>query len=158
MATMLAGVLWLLVAVSCSSGSNEPRVGPTTTIVEPNGQINIDDLEFRFSMTCYAPGAGAVVAVGTGTEPGTGREVRALVQAFLGDTYVGVVIGDDEVVFEPTLEESFELFIQDDVITGGAIRFVRTDNRSAQSEPAGIGEVLVTCTSYLQGAPPGYDG
>ena len=122
-----------------------------------NGTVVIGDTTYEFTMTCYAPGAGSVVAVGSGTEPGTGRSTRALVQAFFRDPYVAVTVGNNEIVYEPSLDEPIDLVYQDDVVRGGAIQFVKNlDLRSRLGADAGLGAVTVTCSNYRSGLPPGY--
>ena len=149
-------------AASCSSGGSSPSLeaSPSSTApAPPNGSVAIGEVTYEFAMTCYAPGAGAVVAIGNGVEPGSGRPTRALVQAFFRDPYVAVTIGDNATVYEPSLAEPVELFYQDDIVRGGGIQFVKNlDLSSRQGEPAGVGAVTVTCASYKAGLPPGYGG
>jgi hypothetical protein len=150
-----------VLAVGCSSGPDKPSLAATASSVAaapPNGSVVIGDVTYVFTMTCYAPGAGAVVASGNGTEPGTGRPTRALVQAFFRDPYVAVIVGDNnEVVYEPSLAEPVDLYLQDGVVRGGNIAFVKNlDLKSRQGEAAGVGSVVVTCASYQPGLPPGY--
>ena len=156
----VVGVLCVALAAACSSGGAKPSLGASvraTGAAVSNGTVVIGDTTFQFTMICYAPGAGSVVAVGTGTEPNTGRATRALVQAFFRDPYVGVTIGDNDTVFEPSLDEPIELFYRDDVVRGGAIQFVRNlDLQARAGTAAGIGSVTVTCSSYRAGLPPGY--
>jgi len=154
------GVVAALVAPACSRGGSKPSLdarASSTTVREPNATIVIGGTTYVFVMTCYAPGAGAVVAVGTGTDPVSSRPTRALVQAFFNDPYVGVTVGDKESVFEPTLAEPVELTFQDNVVHGADITFVRNLDIAARvGEPAGLGSVTVTCTDYHAGLPPGY--
>jgi hypothetical protein len=156
-----AVVMWgVVVTTACSGGAAKPSLdarAPSTTIAAPNGKVVIGDTTYEFVMTCYAPGTGAVVAVGNGTDPVSGRATRALVQAFFGDPYVGVTIGNNETVFEPSLDESIDLYYQQDVVRGGAIQFVKNlDLQARTGEPAGLGSVTVSCANYRPGLPPGY--
>ncbi len=154
----------LVVAASilagCSRGGTKPSLEATASSVPPqvpNGTIVIGEVTYEFMMTCYAPGAGSVVAVGAGTEPGTARPTRALVQAFFRDPYVAVTVGDNETVYEPSLAEPVELYYQDDAVRGGGIQFVRNlDLSSRQGEAVGVGSVVVRCAEYRSGLPPGY--
>ncbi len=154
------GLMAMVAAPACSGGGAKPSLdaaASSTTVAVPNATIVIGTTTYDFVMTCYAPGAGAVVAVGAGTDPISGHPTRALVQAFFNDPYVGVTIGDKESVFEPTLDEPIELTFQDDVVHGGAIQFVRNLDLAARvGEPVGIGSVTVTCSGYHAGLPPGY--
>jgi hypothetical protein len=159
---VVAASLFAVAVCACSGGAAKPsleEVVPTTSMATPNGTVVIGETTYSFAMTCYAPGVGSVVAVGSGVEPVTNRRTRALVQAFFRDSYIAVTIGDNEVVFEPSLEEPVELTFVDDVVQGPAIRFVRgLDLRDGVAQPAGMGSVTVHCDSYRPGLPPGYGG
>lgn len=159
-ARALAVVVLVGLGVACSGGGDKPSLASTPSTsapTSPNGSVVIGDVTYQFAMTCYAPGAGAVVAVGNGLEPNTGKPTRALVQAFFRDPYVGVTIGDNEVVYEPSLDEPLELFYQDDTVRGSAIRFVKNlDLKARTGAPAGLGTVTVACSGYRSGLPPGY--
>ena len=156
----VTGLTAVLALSACSGGGAKPSLdasASSTTVAEPNGTIVIGTNTFVFVMTCYAPGTGALVAVGTGTDPVSGHPTRALVQAFFNDPYVGVTVGDKESVYEATLDEPIDLSFQDNVVTGTAIRFVRNLDLTARvGEPVGTGSVSVTCSSYSAGLPPGY--
>lgn len=144
---------------ACSAGGSKPSLATatSTTVAASTATVVVGDTTFAFAMTCYAPGAGAVVAVGSGTDPVSGKATRALVQAFFRDPYVGVTVGDRDVVYEPTLAEPIELAFQDDVVRGTAIQFVKNlDLQARAGEPAGVGSVVVTCHGYRTGLPPGY--
>jgi len=157
---VVLGFWCVVVTVACSGGGSKPSFdagGPGVTRDAPNGTVIIGDTTYEFAMTCYAPGTGAVVAVGTGSDPATGRTTRALVQAFFGDPYVGVTVGDSGTVYEPSLDEPIDLYFQGDVVRGGAIRFVKDlDLQARAGTPAGLGSVTVTCRGYRSGLPPGY--
>ena len=80
-----------------------------------------------------------------------------MVQAFFRDPYVGVTVGDNEIVYEPSLDEPIDLVYQDDVLRGAAIQFVKNlDLQSRLGAAAGLGTVTVTCSNYRSGLPPGY--
>ncbi len=157
---VVVGVLSAVLVTACAGGASKPSLeasSPGSTSAALNGTVVIGDTTFEFAMTCYAPGAGSVVAVGKGTEPGTGRSTRVLVQAFFGDPYVGVTVGDNEIVYEPSLDEPIDLVYQDDVVRGGAIQFVKNlDLQSRLGDVAGLGAVTVTCNNYRSGLPAGY--
>ena len=154
------GVLAVLALPACSGGGAKPSLdarASSTTVAVVNGTIVIGTNTYVFVMTCYAPGTGAVVAVGTGIDPVSGHPTRALVQAFFDDPYVGVTVGDKESVFEPTLAEPVDLSFADNVLSGNAIQFVRNLDLAARvGEPVGTGSVTVRCSSYNAGLPPGY--
>jgi hypothetical protein len=158
---LVAVVMWgAAVATACSGGAAKPSLdarASSTTLATPNGKIVIGETTYEFVMTCYAPGTGAVVAVGNGTDPASGRVTRALVQAFFGDPYVGVTVGNNETVYEPSLDETIDLYYQQDVVRGGAIQFVKNlDLQAHTGEAAGLGSVTVSCPTYRPGLPPGY--
>lgn len=117
----------------------------------------IDATVYDFRATCYDAGAGSVVAIGAGVEPGTGKPTRALVQAFLADSYVGVTVGDREVVYESSLDDVLTLVLREHVIDASNIHFVRDlDLGQGAARPAGDGDVHVDCRSYEPGVPADY--
>jgi hypothetical protein len=135
-------------------------------------RVTVGAQVFDFVVTCHDAGAGSVLAVGTGTQvDGDGRrhDTHLLVQAFLGDSYVGVTVdpigdaahdGDEAAppeIYEASLADVFDLALEDDVIAADGIEFVRDlDLGAGQGEPAGSGSLRVTCGSY-QPVPPGLD-
>ena len=84
--------------------------GPSVVVdlVPDNGWIQVGGLTLDLAFTCFAPGAGDVVAVGVGEHPVSGQEVKALVQGFLGRPYVGVMVGD-EMMFEAALDDPLDV-------------------------------------------------
>ena len=135
---------------------------PTTRpslVVDPvpdNGWVQVGGLTLDLAFTCFAPGAGDVVAVGVGVHPVSGLDVKALVQGFLGRPYVGVMVGG-EVMFEAALDDPLEVYVHDNKITAGAVRWQEgLDLESGQGEQAGFGAVFVSCPSYESGLPDGY--
>ena len=145
---------------ACSNASPKPSLAATAQPGAVGGSkatITIGSTVFDFVTTCYDAGAGAVVAVGTGVEPGTGRAARALVQTFFNEPYVGVTVGDSEVVYEAEIDQPLELSFQDNAIVGNDVVFVRNlELTRGAGEPAGQGSVRVDCRGYVQGLPPGY--
>ena len=132
--------------------------GPSVVVdlVPDNGWIQVGGLTLDLAFTCFAPGAGDVVAVGVGEHPVSGQEVKALVQGFLGRPYVGVMVGG-QVMFEAALDDPLEVYLHDDKITAGAVRWQEgLDLESGQGEPAGFGAVFVDCPGYESGLPDGY--
>ena len=132
--------------------------GPTLVVdlVPDYGWIQVSRLTLDLAFTCFAPGAGDVVAVGVGEHPMSGQEVKALIQGFLGRPYVGVMVGG-QVMFEAALDDPIEVYLNDDKITAGAVRWQEgLDLESGQGEPAGFGAVFVDCPDYESGLPDGY--
>ena len=155
----------MLVLGACGAPDEvAPPEAPTSTtgpsvvvdLVPDNGWIQVGGLTLDLAFTCFAPGAGDVVAVGVGEHPVSGEEVKALVQGFLGRPYVGVMVGG-QVMFEAALDDPLEVYLHDDKITAGAVRWQEgLDLESGQGEPAGFGAVFVDCPGYESGLPDGY--
>ena len=163
---LLAGLaLPMLVFGACGAPDEvAPTEAPTSPtgpslVVDPvsdNGWIQVGGLTLDLAFTCFAPGAGDVVAVGVGVHPVSGLDVKALVQGFLGRPYVGVMVGG-EVMFEAALDDPLEVYVLDNKITAGAVRWQEgLDLESGQGEPAGFGAVFVDCPGYESGLPDGY--
>ena len=157
--------LSMLVLGACGAPDEvaPPEVSTSTTgtsvvvdLVPDNGWIQVGGLTLDLAFTCFAPGAGDVVAVGVGEHPVSGQEVKALVQGFLGRPYVGVMVGD-EMMFEAALDDPLEVYVHDNKITAGAVRWQKgLDLESGQGEQAGFGAVFVDCPGYESGLPDGY--
>jgi hypothetical protein len=133
-------------------------VSKTTTTEPPpssTGIIKIGDTVYELTVTCYAAGAGEVLAIGVGTAPDTGEPVEAYVQAYLGSPYVGLRIGSgDGSLIESSFDGSLDLYLQDDRIRASAIRFVRgLDLETGTSEPAGFGQIEIECLHYESELP-----
>jgi len=163
---LLAGLaLPMLVFGACGAPDEvaltEAPTSPTgpSLVVDPvpdNGWIQVGGLTLDLAFTCFAPGAGDVVAVGVGVHPVSGLDVKALVQGFLGRPYVGVMVGG-EVMFEAALDDPLEVYVLDNKITAGAVRWQEgLDLESGQGEPAGFGAVFVDCPGYESDLPDGY--
>jgi hypothetical protein len=168
----MAGLVLVTVAAAvgleaCGGGSDDDET--PAEVLERGGSIarvTIGDDGYDFEVTCYDAGAGSVVAVGAGTvlDGASGAEIatRVLVQAFLGDPYVGVTLARpvtdgseaSEEVFEAALDESFDLLLEGNMIQADEIEFVHgLDLTTGASEPAGTGGVSVTCNDFEQGMP-----
>lgn len=113
------------------------------------------DTVYDLTVTCYAPGAGEVLAIGVGTAPDTGEPVEAYVQAYLGAPYVGLRVGSGEgSLIESSFDGSLDLYLQDDRIRASAIRFVRgLDLETGEGEPAGVGQIEIECRHYEDDLP-----
>jgi hypothetical protein len=164
LAVVVAGVL----AAACGGSSAEPT--PEEVLAEGGSvaEVTIAGAAYEFVVDCYDAGAGSVVVVGEGQEPDSviangergPRDTHVLVQAYLGDSYVGVTVeGADEdeadVVYEASLDDALDLVLEDDVIAAESITFVRDlDLESGSGEPAGEGGLRVACGRYEAGVPP----
>ncbi len=164
--------LWPVVAaavlLACGSEGGGPAEGagaPTTTttvvpittqVVPTNGWVQVSGRTFDLVFTCYAPGAGDVAAIGVGEVEDSGERVEALVQGFLGQPYVGVTVGDSA-RYEAALDEPLDVYLHDDTISAGAVRWERDlDLGSGSGEEAGYGAVFVECTGYETRLPEGW--
>jgi hypothetical protein len=128
---------------------------PSPELASP-GHITIGAVQYDFAFECWAAGAGDILALGVGDEPGTREPTEAIVQAFFGQTYVSVVIDGDRVL-ELAIDEPADLFVQSDTIRGSALRFVEAAGSPGVGESMGLGTVTVECNGFAPGLPEGYD-
>ena len=158
-------IVWCCLALlisACVSEDNtetpstsEPRNGVQTsnetTIFAPSvGLIRIGPSAYDLTFNCVDQGANEVLAVGVGTDA-NGKNVHAFVQAFVGESYVGVEVGDDisSMLFEPRLEVPLEFTFQHDILRFDTVEFVTDlDVDTATYTPAGTGSVVIECNSY----------
>ena len=112
------------------------------------GNVTIGDTQFDFAFECFAAGAGDILALGVGSEPDTNATTQGIVQMFLGQPYVAVLV-DDERVLELEVDAPAELFLQAGVIRGTALRFVDAGNSAGVGESLGLGTVTVECDLSL---------
>jgi hypothetical protein len=118
----------------------------------PEGTVEIGDTRYEFTVTCEELGAGEVIVKGSGEDPSSGGTVELYVQAFLGDPYIGLRLADGT-LFEPSLESSLDLYVQEDVIRASAIRFVRDlDLETGTATEVGFGELEIHCYEYSREA------
>ena len=117
------------------------------------GTVEIGDTQYQFTVTCQELGAGDVRVEGTGEDPDSGGTVELYLLAFLVDPYVGLRLADGT-LFEPSLESSLDLYVQDDVIRASAIRFVRDlDLETGTATEVGFGELEIHCYEYSREPP-----
>ncbi len=164
-----AGLLLWAVAVlagGCADTADGPLVTAepvvedvvTTTAPPPEqprsvGTAEIGGTRYEFEVTCHELGAGEVVVIGVGGDPGSGDAVELYLQAFLADPYVGLVLADGTRI-EPSLESPLDLYLQADVIRASAIRFVQDlDLETGEAEEVGFGEFEIHCHGYERGLP-----
>ncbi|NIV55700.1 MAG: hypothetical protein GWN48_09095 [Actinobacteria bacterium] len=169
---MLLGMVTVL-ATTCSVTDEPNRAEPTsttspsataatdststtTTVPVSAGLIRIGPASYDLDVTCIAPGAGELLAVGVGRDVND-KPVEAFVQAFLGEPYVGLRVGtgQEEVLFESRLEGVLEFSIADDVLRFPEVDFVTDlDLVSGEFTPAGLGSVVIECRAYEDELPP----
>lgn len=157
-----------LTPVSTTTSTSTTTTTPTTTsvrtIIEVEfvpapelaspGTITIDGRDLEFAFECYSEGAGDVLAIGVGTSEGRATSAQAIVQAFVGSPYVAVLEGD--VVYELAIDRPAELFVQNSVIQGSALRFVEAAGSPGQGADAVLGSVGVDCQGFAFGFPEGF--
>lgn len=159
--TAVAGETTVAPAVESSSSTTEIEVVTTVQLVPAQeltseGTITIGAIDYGFAFECYAAGAGDILALGIGSDPETGEETQAIVQAFLGQAYVAVLQGSDRVQ-ELAVDQPAELFVQGEAIRGSALRFVDSAGIPGVGEELGLGAVSVDCNGFAPGLPKGYD-
>lgn len=128
---------------------------PSSELVSA-GHVTVGSVQYDFAFECWAAGAGDILALGVGENPAGDEPTQAIVQAFLGNEYVSILIGDDEVI-ELAIEHPAELFVQSDTIRGSALRFVAAQGSAGVGDALGLGSVTVECDSFALGLPDGYD-
>lgn len=147
-----------------ASGTTEPAtttIGVATAIEEPveetSGLIRIGPAAYELVFSCVDRGAGEILAVGVGTDI-NGKRVHAFVQAFVGEPYVGVEVGEGEekVLFEPRLDVPLLFTFHQDILRFETVDFVTDlDVDNATFTPAGMGSLVVNCASFETSLPPG---
>lgn len=120
------------------------------------GHVTVGSVQYDFAFECWAAGASDILALGVGEDPESDELTQAIVQAFTGQAYVSVLIGDDRVL-ELAIDRPAELFVQADTIRGSALRFVEAEGSAGVGEELGVGSVTVECDGFAPGLPEGYD-
>ena len=182
-ATRFLGMALLTVLAGCSSAESEAALETTTTTVATTtttapttttpqvptsialvpsseltsvGHVTVGSVQYDFAFECWAAGAGDILALGVGEDPETAEPTQAIVQAFFGQAYVAVLIGDDRIL-ELAIDRPADLFVQSDTILGSALRFVDAEGSAGVGAELGVGSVNVACDSFAPGLPEGYD-
>ncbi len=119
------------------------------------GSISVGNIQYDFAFECYTAGAGDILALGVGEDPTSNQPTQAIVQAFLGQPYVAVLIGEASVL-ELAIDQPAELFVQGDAIQGSALRFVEAGESAGVGDALGLGMVSVACQGFAPGLPEGY--
>jgi hypothetical protein len=177
------------VVLAAGCGGSDGDATPEEILADGGSlaDVVVGDTTYEFEATCFDAGAGSIVVVGTGTDPRVedGADTHLLVKAFLGESYIGVTVGDAEAVgetattapgddleiYEAALDQTLDLLLEDDAIAADDIAFVRglpldrlpaddgagADGAGAAGESAGTGSLLVRCGSYEQGVPEEFD-
>ena len=89
----------------------------TTTIPHSVGLVRVGPSAYDLVFTCVDGGAGEILAVGVGRDINN-KPVEAFVQAFVGEPYVGLKVGDEgeEVLFEPRLGVLLDFTFGHDIV------------------------------------------
>lgn len=119
------------------------------------GYVTIGETQYDFAFECFAAGAGDVLALGVGEAPGSEVATQAVVQAFFGQPYVSVVIGNEQIL-ELAIDAPAELFVQSGEVRGSALRFVDSNEVAGEGDALGLGRVNVVCDSFAPGLPDAY--
>ena len=122
----------------------------STTIPHSVGLVRVGPSAYDLVFTCVDGGAGEILAVGIGRDVNN-KPVQAFVQAFVGEPYVGLEVGDrgEEVLFEPRLGVLLGFTFQHDIVRFDNVDFVTDLNiETGEYTPAGMGSVVVECRSY----------
>ena len=113
-----------------------------------NGWIQIGSQKFEMTFTCYKTKLGEVAAIGNREDTKTGESTEALIQAFAGKPYVGL-LKNGSTIFEASLNETLDLSVDDFEITAGAISWQKNlDLETGYSEVAGFGSLFVKCEKF----------
>jgi hypothetical protein len=146
------------VATTPSTTVTVAAPGSTTTTAAPVSAavVRIGPARYDLEARCAAPGAGEVQVALTGTDV-NGLPVVGYVQAFLGEPYVGMQVGEgrEAVLYESRLDEVLDFELANDILTFAEVDFVSgLDLESGAFTPAGIGSVAVECRGYERELPP----
>ena len=152
-AHVLAGAA-ALVAIAACSDKGSPGVPVTTTAPDASPMtIVVGRDTYELQAICYDAGAGAVVAIGSGTKP-SGGEIRGIVQAVVGSGYVALRL-DESTLLQPALDQRVEVRIDGTTLRAGGIAFVQDlDLVAGTSAAVAEGSAQVDCRSFRAGPPP----
>ena len=156
---LLVGFVLLGAGCSVDDGS-EPEARPTTTVAAETddevttttttlppsvGLVEVAGQRHELTATCYAPGAGEILAVGVATNGD--ERIEVYLQAFLGAPYLGIAVtGDNTVVYEAAVDRPLDISYQSDVLRVDDVPLVTDlDLESGEATDGGIGSVVVEC-------------
>ena len=119
------------------------------------GLVRVGPVAYDLVFSCVDGGEGEILAAGVGRDVNN-KPVHAFVQAYVGEPYVGLEVGEEgeEVLFEPRLGALLDFTFDHDVIRFDNVDFVaELDIETGEYTPAGIGSVVVECRSYTTKIP-----
>ncbi|MEM9468267.1 MAG: hypothetical protein AAGA90_23065, partial [Actinomycetota bacterium] len=134
----------------------ETETTTTTTLPPSVGIVELDGVSHEIDATCYAPGAGEVLATGVAaTDDG---RIEVYLQAFLGEPYLGIAVtGQNTVVYEAAIDRPLEISYEADILRVDDIALVTDlDLETGVGTEAGVGSVVVECRAYESELPPGF--
>ncbi len=152
--------LFTVFVAGCSLLDDADDNGATPNVEEPAasetaapqsvGLVRVGPAAYDLVFTCVDGGAGEILAAGVGRDVNN-KPVHAFVQAYVGEPYVGLEVGEEgeEVLFEPRLGVLLDFTFEHDIIRFDNVDFVTELNiETGEYTPAGIGSVVVECRSY----------
>ncbi|MEM9203544.1 MAG: hypothetical protein AAGC53_18035 [Actinomycetota bacterium] len=138
----------------------DPSPSSTTTVPSAVGVVEVAGLTAELTATCFAPGAGEVLAVGT-AETESGAAIEVYLQAFLGAPYLGITVADAtaETTYEAVLDRPLAITYEADILRVDDVALVTDlDLETGEATDAGLGTVVVECRSYETELPSGFVG
>ena len=97
---------------------------PTTTWPASVGVVTVAEASYDITATCYAPGAGEVLAIGSAMTP-DGDRVELYLQAFLGAPYVGIsVYGAQTITYEAAIDRPLTITYEANILRADDIDLV----------------------------------
>lgn len=129
----------------------------TTTLPASVGLVTVAGASHELTATCYAPGAGEVLAIGLATTA-DGARIEVYLQAFLGAPYLGIeVSGDDNVTYEAAIDRPLDISYEADILRVDDIALVTDlDLETGEGTDAGVGSVVIECRAYEAELPSGF--
>ncbi len=130
----------------------------TTTTLPPSvGVVTFAETSHELTATCYAPGAGEVLAIGLATTP-EGERIEVYLQAFLGAPYVGIAVtGEETTTYEAAVDRPLDITYDADILRVDDVALVSgLDLETGEATDAGVGSVVIECRAYETDLPSGF--
>jgi len=138
-----------------SRATTSTEASTTTAAPLSSAVVTIGPARYELDALCAAGGAGEIAVRLEGFDA-NGRPVVGLVQAFIGEPYIGLQVGegDEAVFFEPRFEGVLEFELVDNVVEFADVDFVtELDLATGEFVPAGLGTARVECLDYVRELP-----
>lgn len=149
---------------STSTTTASSTTTSTVPVPEPAsvGLVEVGDAQYSLAFDCHAPGAGEILAVGLGTDPGSGDRIEVYLQAFLAEPYLGIRVEKPDattLLYEAALDRPLEFVLENDVLRADGVELVTDlDLEARTGTPAGPGSIVIECREYLTDLPDGFSG